>query len=196
MFPVVVDYYVDSVIDNKLKYRENSRYQASRNHDAYVKGFAQNDMVFQFMEGVDQRYQGHMAFQILEFANRQMMALLDELWSGTESDKNKKRDEVLAHIHHEYQSLLQDFANYRNTYFTSPILGTLNALPKDELANLAESLVNLTSLKRKVSRDLETVGGPIDVAVISKGDGFVWIKRKHYFDADLNRAFVQRYLYT
>jgi len=31
----------------------------------------------------------------------------------------------------------------------------------------------------------ETVGGPIDVAVLSKGDGFVWIKRKSYFDPRL-----------
>ena len=37
------------------------------------------------------------------------------------------------------------------------------------------------------------VGGPIDVAVISKGDGFVWIKRKHYFKAELNLHFLDNY---
>ena len=67
-------------------------------------------------------------------------------------------------------------------------------LPKDELANLAESLVSLTALHRKVSRDLEAVGGAIDVAVISKGDGFVWIKRKHYFKPELNMHFKLNYL--
>ena len=41
-----------------------------------------------------------------------------------------------------------------------------------------EALVYVTSLKRKVSSASETVSEPIDVAVISKGDGFVWIKRK------------------
>jgi hypothetical protein len=41
--------------------------------------------------------------------------------------------------------------------------------------------------------ELETVGEPIDVAVISKGDGFVWIKRKHYFDANVNPGFFARY---
>ena len=39
----------------------------------------------------------------------------------------------------------------------------------------------------------ETVGGPIDVAVISKGDGFIWIKRKHYFKAELNPQFFANY---
>jgi hypothetical protein len=58
---------------------------------------------------------------------------------------------------------------------------------------MAESLVNLTSFKRKFSRDAETVGGPIDVAVISKADGFVWIKRKHYFAKDLNPQFLTNY---
>ena len=39
----------------------------------------------------------------------------------------------------------------------------------------------------------ETVGGPIDVAVISKGDGFIWIKRKHYFEGDMNPQFFANY---
>jgi hypothetical protein len=55
-------------------------------------------------------------------------------------------------------------------------------------------MVNLTSFKRKVSLDeVETVGGEIDVAVISRGDGFVWIKRKHYFDLDRNPLWLQNY---
>ncbi len=39
----------------------------------------------------------------------------------------------------------------------------------------------------------ETVSDPIDVAVISKGDGFVWIKRKHYFERELNQHFFANY---
>lgn len=31
------------------------------------------------------------------------------------------------------------------------------------------------------------------VAVISKGDGFIWIKRKHYFSPELNTAFFSNY---
>lgn len=66
-------------------------------------------------------------------------------------------------------------------------------LSKDELAAMAETLVNLTSFKRKITIGSETVGGPIDVAVISKGDGFVWIKRKHYFKPELNPHFFANY---
>ena len=55
-------------------------------------------------------------------------------------------------------------------------------LPKEDLAHLADSLVNLTAFKRRVSLDIESVGGPIDVAVISKGDGFIWISRSITLD--------------
>jgi hypothetical protein len=32
--------------------------------------------------------------------------------------------------------------------------------------------------------------------VISKGDGFIWIKRKHYFDPALNYHFFANYYQT
>jgi hypothetical protein len=74
----------------------------------------------------------------------------------------------------------------------NPILMTVNILPKDELGAMAEALVNLTSLKRRVTTDEESVGGPTDVALISKGDGFIWLKRKHYFRPELNADFFSK----
>lgn len=73
-----------------------------------------------------------------------------------------------------------------------PILRSIQVLPKDELSNLAESLINLTSLKRKVQDGLETVGGDVDVAIITKGDGFIWTKRKHYFKPELNPHYFEK----
>lgn len=72
------------------------------------------------------------------------------------------------------------------------IMSVVRMLPKEELAEMAEALVNLTSLKRRVTPKDETVGGPVDVAVISKGDGLIWIKRKHYFSPELNHRFFDR----
>ena len=66
------------------------------------------------------------------------------------------------------------------------MIDVIATFPKEDLAAIAESLVNLTSFQRKILREAETVGGPIDVAVISKGDGFIWISNgKHYFQKDL-----------
>jgi hypothetical protein len=108
-----------------------------------------------------------------------------------------KRKELAAKLNGASQNLLQEFdkefGRFQRETLIDPVVATVAVLPKDELAAMAESLVNLTSFKRKFSMDAETVGGPIDVAVISKGDGFVWIKRKHYFTKDLNPQFLTNY---
>lgn len=87
------------------------------------------------------------------------------------------------------QFMQENFHDLRSASITA----SAAFLSKGEIANLAENLVELTSLRNRVSLDrLETVGGATDVAVISKGDGFVWVKRKHYFERDRNPAWAMR----
>ena len=73
------------------------------------------------------------------------------------------------------------------------MIQALETLSKDELAKVAESLVNLESFKKRMSLEDETVGGACDVAIISKGDGFIWIKRKHYFEQELNPHHIAKF---
>jgi hypothetical protein len=55
----------------------------------------------------------------------------------------------------------------------------VDALPRQELARMADALVSLTAFLMQMAADQEeTVGGPLDVALLSKGEGFVWIKHK------------------
>lgn len=82
----------------------------------------------------------------------------------------------------------------RTSKHTFQIEKAIKLMPFSELAEVAELLIRLTQVRRRLSPDSETVGEPIDVAVISKADGFVWIKRKHYFDKELNYSFIGNYL--
>lgn len=112
-------------------------------------------------------------------------------WSDAE------KNALASNLREIGSKLLKEFnegtAHYREHNHVQPIMSIVTVLPKDELAEMAESLVNLTSFKQKISMDIETVGGPVDVAVISKGDGFIWIKRKHYFKAEYNPRFIASY---
>jgi hypothetical protein len=76
--------------------------------------------------------------------------------------------------------------------FVREIQRMILLMPKQELASLAQELINLTSVKRKFSSETESVGGPIDVALISRTDGFVWVRRKHYFEPHLNPRYFYR----
>lgn len=89
----------------------------------------------------------------------------------------------------DFQDLL---GHYLSDQYSDPIMQIVEWLPKEELAEMAEALVNLTSFRRRVTPEDETVGGPIDVAVISKGDGLIWIKRKHYFMPELNLRYLNK----
>jgi hypothetical protein len=52
-------------------------------------------------------------------------------------------------------------------------------MPCRELAATAQALVNIATFRARTWMDQkQTVGGAIDVALISKGTGFAWIKRK------------------
>ena len=77
--------------------------------------------------------------------------------------------------------------------YISPLVDTVAYLEKEDMADMAESLISLTFLKRRMMSSEESVGGPVDVAIISKSDGFVWIKRKHYFQKELNHQFFSNY---
>jgi hypothetical protein len=61
-----------------------------------------------------------------------------------------------------------------------------DAMPIQDAIDLAEFLVRSTIEFSRFRMGAPTVGGPVEVAAISKHEGFKWIKRKYYFDSRLN----------
>ncbi len=59
-------------------------------------------------------------------------------------------------------------------------------MPIQDAIDLGIFLVNTTIGFSKFSPGAPTVGGPIEVAAITKYEGFKWVERKHYFDRKLN----------
>ena len=159
---------------------------------ASIVPFAQREMISLFMEGIHPQYR-----EILQKALETFMLGIPEAIKPSLKVSTPEFQRFDTHFKNKMQKIMEDFMKtlqqFSHESHVSPIISTVSILPKDELASMAEALVNLTSFKRRVTLDQETVGGPIDVAVISKGDGFVWIKRKHYFDASLNPQFFRTY---
>lgn len=60
------------------------------------------------------------------------------------------------------------------------------AMPIQDAIELAEFMVDLTIKHSRFTPGAATVGGPIEIAVITKYEGFKWIKRKYYYSRDLN----------
>ena len=85
-------------------------------------------------------------------------------------DNSKLRDEIRS----EAERKLFEFGNAKRREF----LDVISVLPPATLVNVAESLIGLQSLWHAVRAKLNTVGGPIDIAIVTRNDGFQWVKHK------------------
>ncbi len=191
IFPSLEAFGAEGVVFGWLKYNAMERHEVAQD-GAAVYPFAQDEMVRTFMEGVDPGYNALVQTEVARVLREYPDLIEAELGALPEAERARiraKLSEAGETAAAEWATIVNQF---RQTQYIEPVLTVMSMLPKDELAQMAEALVNLTSFKRKVSTDAETVGGPIDVALISRGDGFIWIKRKLYFDAALNPRYFSR----
>jgi hypothetical protein len=192
-------YAIDAVANNRLKFKRTGSQNISFASTASILPFAQDDMVRTFVEGINPQHLRQWSDSLSGVFNQYAARVTEEIAAAGLLEA-ARTDELRGNLLNVGNQLLSDLMtemmSYRQRTHVTPIVNAVAVLPKDELAAMAESLVNLTSFKRRISMEVETVGGPVDVAVISKGDGFVWIKRKHYFKAELNPYFFENYFRT
>lgn len=193
IFPVLKSFLIEGMANNLLKYREQNHRKITFQSNASIIPFAQSEMVATFMEGIDPDFKSAIEKDLLGIFDAYPDVLVDSMGKPGDNEKEKLKEKLKNISREVLDEYFARLIKYQRINYVDPVIKVVGMLPKDELAAMAESLVNLTSFKRKVSMVSETVGGPIDVAVISKGDGFIWIKRKHYFLPNLNPQFFATY---
>lgn len=184
---------IDGMINGKLKMMERNYVDIGRTGpEADILGFAQDDMMQSFVNGVDPQFKAYVQQLIREVIEESSNLVLSTVLNDPTKVKNiiDAVGSVFDRMSEGHGEKMDRFIDKR---FTQEIKGMVRSMPRQDLAMLAESLVDITSLKRKVTRDRETVGGDVDVAVISRSEGLVWVKRKHYFPAELNARFFKRH---
>jgi hypothetical protein len=192
IFPSLIPIHVAQVIDDRLRFEIDEEWSATIDHDnhALVRPFAQTDVIETLLTGIDP--------SLDQVYSANFEALLTK-YNTVVLDRIRGSDPLLAAqiagldpniLVAEFQKLNQEI---RVRDYIRPLIDAVGSLSKEDLAEMAESLIYLTYLKRRITFAEESVGGPVDVAVISKGDGFVWIKQKHYFKPELNPQFFNQY---
>jgi hypothetical protein len=192
-FPTLVSYQTDGLVLGRLKYVETNKCDIDRlGVRAAVIPFAQKEMVERFLYGLDDDIKRN----ITQFCKRTVPSIRQELVESLDFEDDAARGEFEKRAKEKEDAFLDrltsDAFEMIREGSKRDIEEMVEFMPKPEMATMAEALVNLTSIKRKVSRGMETVGGPIDVAVISQSEGLVWVKRKHYFPAELNLRHAER----
>lgn len=193
LFPELVEIVVDGKIRTSVRaWRRRGRDLNDPSAPlATLFPFAQSDMFQLFMEGTTQKNKTFMRTAIQKILNEKSNYLVNSYVKNPTEKKVEK-----ARQRKENQQIVRDFSRAFSSYvedsMVKPVTKVVATLPKEEMAAMAEALVEITTLRRKVDSSVESVGGPTDVVVISKGDGLIWVKRKHYFDIEMNSDFRDR----
>lgn len=184
-FPKYMDVHIYGVIGDEIKYDVVMKYDEFDSNGS-IYPVAQNDVINTFCIGITNNLYNFIPTKSFEIVKQKINSLSEEEFSIEQKNK-------LHNLFSNYkQEIIDQIHLISRKKEIEPILAGVQSTQLSDLAFLSESLVNLTSLKRTYALNgmQQTVGGPTDVAVISKSDGFIWIKRKHYFDKELNIDYI------
>lgn len=188
IYPHMVHIHISGLIQGKLRYFVQESVEITETSPASIAPLAQTDVMQTFLFGINDGFLEDLSREI----PKQIGEGIDRIDESFFAEGKKQL--VKEQLNNVTGSILKHTTEAAGNNYMLPIIQSVASLPIEELALLAESMINITSLRRKVAldRNIGTVGGPIDVSIISKGDGFIWLKRKHYFD----RKYNPQYFYS
>lgn len=195
IFPSLCVAEVDGSVCDLVKYSILDELEINRekNKLGSVISFAQTDVIQRLLGGADPRF----VQQTTRFIHKSISIIAKRL-GETLKASNVSFDEPL--LKETFESIAGGVADeyFNNTAdeisqtFVEEFNDMIALMPKQEVIELAEALVSITAVERKASSTTATVGGPVDVAMITRSEGFVWVKRKHYFKAEYNPRYIWR----
>lgn len=192
--PHLVEYSCDLMVLDLPRWWQEKSYSIGEDNSSEVVPLADSEVIETLIKGISPGFENEAYESVLKLLLALPKKIVDPIVELTEAQKQKYIGDAMNALPQRFAEFYKGISAYRNENYTVPIKQAIASLPVSELAQVAESFLGASQVLKKVNPDLETVGGPVDVAVISKGDGFVWIKRKHYFTDEFNPAFRLRYL--
>lgn len=176
IFPSCIQIETLGIINNKIFKINEKSFNITHEQNSQIIPLAQTDVMNEFFLGVNN--------EVEQIYTKEFQGKID-------IEKDEKIKEEIFKLRKKIEEEKEKLVNNR----LINIHTSLSFLPREEMIYMAEGMINLTSFKRRLVLDSysETVGGPIDIAFISKGDGFIWIKRKKYFDKEMNYVFTENY---
>jgi len=162
-FPELVYYQVGPVLGGRIRLAKMDEAKITAENDASVLPFAQRDAIAMVISGIHPEI-------------REMLPAMAEDCAGRSHGKRRQAE---AEGNSSSQRFGQQMDEKIEKGYVEPFMTAVAGLPRNDLATLAEALVSLAVFQARISVDTrETVKGPVDVALLSKGGGFVWVKRK------------------
>lgn len=164
--------------NGKLIYEEVDSRENCR--EPIIKVFAINEEAYSFITGVSSKFENCLK-EYIQISNENIVNNIE--WTLKNENINKKTIEKLRNlieffINEEHTELTKNIINFKLETLESTSK-SLEYLPVQIICNLSDYLIKLTSLKQKLSSELETVSCETDIAIITKVNNFKWLNNKN-----------------
>lgn len=192
IYPSLIPTNISLAIGSRLRFYidDNKAAKITNDNNGAICPFAQTDVIDTILTGIAPKLDETYLLNFEAYFTKYNDAILNII-----GESNPELTAQLSGL--DIKELVREYASKnletKQSEYIHPLMNAVSSLSKEDLAEMAESLIYLTYLKRRITFAEESVGGPVDVAIISKGDGFIWIKRKHYFRPELNQYFFDNY---
>jgi hypothetical protein len=166
-------------VNRKITWIENSSYSLTPDLEPLwsICLPAQRDAINQYLMGYDHKHVDGITENVLDFMDDMTNQLKEKFGISEE-----KAEEFEKSIHEKKEELAESIRGFTNHFseesYLRPLRSAISILPSGSLVDVARSLIELQALRQTTTAQLDTVGGPIDVAMISPIDGFQWIRHK------------------
>ncbi|WBL24136.1 hypothetical protein [Zunongwangia sp. HGR-M22] len=141
IYPNIIDLKIGEIISGRLRYNKPILSSISNKTSAIVSPFAQRDMVDTFFRGLDPM----LSNEYKKIISQELKLLQNKI-----VDKFKlNNSDIHSFFNTAYNHINRKFFQKAIENYTKPIIETIRYLRKEDLIEIAESLINITSLKEK-----------------------------------------------
>ena len=169
-YPSICQYEVIGICKSRLQWQLYNSATISDEQESNILTSGQSDIIDAIELGIQNDRIGAI--------RKKFQNLIDDLLT-----QNMLYDSLKNKI--DYPAIRQEVADLISESEREHLLKHLEAIKHFDLqkmACLAENLIKATEIHRKITFRQEEVGGLIDLAVITREDGFQWLNRKSWYE--------------
>lgn len=187
LYPSLIPVYISGVVDGKLRYAfsENETAIITKENRAAIQPFAQADVMITMMKGIAPDLYSK-AYDMNQKTIEDTKQKIIEAMREEGVDESVIENVLNVNLSEVEESFGDTMLQYVQDEYIDGIIDAVDSFNINDMANMAESLISITSLQRHMTSSEESVGGPVDVAVITRAEGFKWIRHKLWYDKDMN----------
>jgi len=178
-YPSVVTCYMSAIVGGIVKRGTPIIDAIDGEVRSRIRVFADSEVTNAFIRGIDfnleRRLYGGFRLMLHGLVDQLVESLPLQDTSMKENMRGKFQRDFVPRYFEAFHRMISD---YQQQVFINPILRVLEIAARDELAETARDLVSLNVFKKRITAQKQTVGGAIDVAVISRDGGFHWWSRQ------------------